>query len=297
MIKRIVLFLVALALFFGLQQLIELRTYGFCLQKIFADDIPLKAEWETEAPHAAVLERLDQPYYFLGAGSECFAFRSADGQSVIKFFKLDVMRPVYVLRGLFLENYIGSPLKRILSLRAFRIRRTFDSLKLSYDRLREETGLLYLHLTPCGQVHKTLTLYDACGIAHRVDLRTTHFFLQESATALRPHLLDLKEKGDWEEACRCVDSLCALIVERARKGFSDRDPRLKNFGFRGGRALEIDAGSFSPCDVDWRQELFFATTELHAWAEAHYPPLAAYLLRHLEMMLCVLEEKMVSFPG
>lgn len=285
MIKR---FLIALALFFGVQQLVELRTYGFCLQKIFANDIPSKAEWETAAPDAAVLERLDQPYFFLGAGSECFAFRSADGKSVIKFFKLDVMRPVYLLRGLFLENHSGSssPVERVLKMRAFRIQRTFDSLKLSYDHLREETGLLYLHLTLRGEVNKTLTLYDPCGIAHQVDLRTTRFFLQESATALRPHLLDLKKRGEWDEACRCVDSLCALIVERAQKGFSDRDPRLKNFGFSGGHALEIDAGSFTPCATAWRQELFFATTELHEWAQAHYPPLADYLSHHLEMLLC-----------
>jgi hypothetical protein len=286
--KRFFTFLVALALFFGLQQLIELRTYGFCLQKIFADDIPYNEAWETASPNADILERLGQPYFFLGAGSECFAFRSADGKNVIKFFKLDVMRPVYLLRGLFLENYSSSlsPLQRILSMRTFRIQRTFDSLSLSYEHLKEETGLLYLHLNPRGEVNKTITLYDPCGIAHMVDLRTTRFFLQESATPLRTHLLDLKKKGQWNEACHCIDSVCALIMQRAQKGFSDRDPRIKNFGFTAGRALEIDAGSFTPCPTHWPQELFFATIELHEWAAAYYPPLADYLSHHLEILLC-----------
>jgi len=283
--KKFFIFLIVLGLFLGLQQLIELRTHGFCLQKIFADDIPNSEVWTTPPPSADVLERLDQPYTFLGSGSECFAFRSADGKSVIKFFKLDVMRPVYLLRGLFLENYSGSPMQRILNMRAFRIQRTFNSLRLSYEHLKEETGLLYLHLTPQGNINKILTIYDPCGIAHKVDLRTTHFFLQEYVTPLSTHLLELKETGRWEEACRCVDFLCSLIVERSQKGFSDRDPRVKNFGFNACRAVEIDAGSFAPCATAWRQELFFATTELYEWAEVHYPPLAAYLLQHLDLYL------------
>ena len=136
-IKKFFTFLIALALFFGLQQLVERWTYGFCLQKIFAADIPFKEGWETHGQFIDVLKRLDQPYFFLGAGSECFAFLSADGESVIKFFKLDTMRPVYLLRGLFVEDYSDwgkdlaslSPVQRVLGMRAFRIQRTFDSLR------------------------------------------------------------------------------------------------------------------------------------------------------------------------
>jgi len=284
-----------IALFLGLQQLIEKKTHGFYLQKIFATDIP--SSWQTLPPDADVLKRLDQPYYFLGAGSECFAFFSADGKSVIKFFKLDKLRPVYLLRGLFIEDHSDwaeessfSFVKRVLGMRAFRIQRTFNSLKLSHDYLKEETGILYLHLNLQNIVDKKFTLYDPCGIAHTIDLNQTHFYIQESATSLTEHLLSLKEKGEWEEACRSIDSLCALIVQRAKKGFADRDPRIKNFGFIGQRALEIDTGSFIPAmqmkePQSCRQELFYATRELDEWAQKNYPDLAIYLSLHLENLL------------
>lgn len=296
--KKIFTFLTLLALFFGVQQLIEKQTYGFCLQKIFANDIPFHPEWETSPPEPDVLRRLDQPYFFLGAGSECYAFLSADGKSVIKFFKLDKLRPVYLLRGLFLEDYSKwgeelscfSSVRRILGMRAFRMQRSFNSLKLSYDYLKEETALLYLHLNTHSIVDKKLTLYDPCGIAHRVDLNQTRFYLQEAATSLTEHLLLLKEKGEWQEACRCVASLCQLIVQRSIKGFSDRDPRIKNFGFIGHYAIEIDAGSFALSSQmkkpqAYRQELFFATRELDEWAQKNYPELATYLSLHLENIL------------
>lgn len=296
--KKIFTLVLLFAFFLGLQQLIEKETYGFCLQKILATDIPLCEDWQTLPPDTNILKRLDQPYYFLGAGSECYAFLSADGKSVIKFFKLDKMRPVYLLRGLFLEDYSTHaeklcsfpPLRRILGMRIFRIQRTFNSLKVSHDYLKKETGLLYLHLNMRPIVDKRFTLYDPCGIAHTLDLNQTHFYLQESATSLTEHFLNLKEKGEWQEACRSIDSLCQLIVERASKGFADRDPRIKNFGFIGQRALEIDAGSFTPSirmkeAQSCRQELFFATRELDEWAQKHYPELATYLSLHLENML------------
>jgi hypothetical protein len=303
--KKIFTLFGLIALFLGLQQLIEKQTHGFYLQKILAHDIASRKEWQNLPPSIDVLTRLDQPYYFLGAGSECYAFLSADGKSVIKFFKLDKLRPVYLLRGLFLEDYSAFAkesscfafIKRILGMRAFRIQRTFNSLKLSHDYLKEETGILYLHLSAGDLIDKKCTLYDPCGIAHTIDLNQTHFYLQECATTLTQHFLILKEKGGWEEACRCVDSLCELIVQRALKGFADRDPRIKNFGFIGQRALEIDAGSFIPSiqmrePQSCRQELFYATRELDEWAQKNYPDLASYLSLHLENLL-----KWYTFPN
>src|SRR5690348_16854964 len=98
--NRIILFLLkalcTCGLYLGLEQLIELKTHGFCLQKIQADDLAYQVCWETPplAPSekAAVDALLAQPFYLIGAGSECFAFVSADGQAVIKFFKLNYTR-------------------------------------------------------------------------------------------------------------------------------------------------------------------------------------------------------------
>lgn len=289
------LFLV-IGLFVGLQQLIELKTHGFCLQKIYADDLPFRAEWETPE-ETEVLQLLSQPYRMIGAGSECFAFASDDGQAVIKFFKLDHARPVYLHRGIFLEDHsalagtlsnhpwtkISFPwMKRFLGMREYRIKRTFSSLKLAYDNLKEETGLLYLHLNTTDHLKKKLTIYDACGIAHQVDLDTTKFFLQKRATPLTKHFAQLKALGADEAAKKSIDSLLDMLLTRCKKGFADRDIVSRNFGYIGTKAIEIDSGSFLKNErmrEGWiyKQELFYATLELKDWLKKNYPEMVNYL--------------------
>lgn len=294
--------LCVLALFIGLQQIIELRTRGFYLQKIVESDLIAHRDWDvpdlSKEEQNAVLSVLDQPFTFLGAGSECFAFLSEDQSTVIKFFKLDTFRPVYFFRGLFSEDHRSSAgtisslyphlslffpgidgiARRVLGMREYRISRTFNSLKLSYDHFKEETGLIYLHLNPTNSFHKKGVLYDPNGIAHEIDLNTARFYLQRRAIPLEKHFLALKENKEHERAKQCVASLCAMILDRCRKGFADRDPYNKNFGFIDDRAIELDTGSFLPNPGMkekrfYKQELLFVTLELRRWAENNYPEL------------------------
>lgn len=298
--------LIALGLFIGLQQLIELKTRGFCLQKIQADDLPFQTRWETAplslAQEGEIDALLSQPYTLIGSGSECFAFASADGKAVIKFFKLDHARPVYFQKGLFLEDHSAlagtlsdHPLtkvtlpsvmqkwmKRFLGIREFRIQRTFSSIKLAYDALQEETGLLYLHLNPTSHLGKTLALYDASGIRHEIDLDTARFFLQKRAVPLEKHLAKLKRQNADELAKASIDSLIHMILSRCKKGYSDRDILNRNLGFIGTQAIEIDSGSFQKnprMQESWiyKQEIFYATLELKSWLKKNYPEMVGYL--------------------
>jgi len=302
MIKHLCKVLFAFGLFVGLQQLTEKVTHGFCLQKIQADDLPFNTRWEiaplSPQESAAVDAQLSQTFHLIGAGSECFAFVSEDGESVIKFFKLDLLRPVFLHRGVFLEDYsafagalsdhpllhfnLPHRLRRLLGIREFRLQRTFSSLKLAYDELKEETGLLYLHLNPSNHLKRSLILYDACGVQHQIDLDTAKFVLQKRATPMQQHFATLKKQGAEKEAKLSVDSFLQMLLSRCKKGYADRDVLNRNMGFIGSRAIEIDAGSFLPnprMRHPWiyKQELFYATLQLKLWMKKHYPEMAHYL--------------------
>jgi hypothetical protein len=319
MIKKITLFFlkffVSFALFIGIEQLIELKTLGFCLQKIQTDDLPYQQQWETSSLSREEEEQiktyLSQPYHLIGVGSECFAFMSEDRQTVIKFFKLDHTRPVYFNKGLFVEDHsafagtlsnhpltrliLPAPfhhlLQRFLGIREFRIQRTFSSIKLAYDNLKEETGLLYLHLNPTDNLHQTLTLYDGNAIRHKIDLDSARFFLQKCAVPLEHHFAILRKNERHEEAKKSIHSLLHLILSRCKKGFSDRDVFNKNFGFIDNHAIEIDAGSFHKdlrMQEPWmyKQELFYATLELKNWLKKHYPEMCSYLEEKVTEEIC-----------
>ncbi|MBI2812052.1 MAG: hypothetical protein HYX67_14645 [Candidatus Melainabacteria bacterium] len=299
MIRKVLLIFAVFAAFVGLQQLVEIKTRGFCLQKILADDLPYQARWETPplaSDQAAEVEQLlSQPYRLIGAGSECYAFKSEDGLAVIKFFKLDHARPVYFQKGLLQEDhsalagtlsthpltqYDNHWLKRFLGIREFRIQRTFNSIKLAYDELKDETGLIYLHLNPTTDLNRTLTLIDACGIHHKIDLDHAKFFLQKRAIPLEKHFSLLRGKD--ELAKKSIDSLVEMLLVRCKKGFADRDILNRNLGYIGTQAIEIDSGSFMKnpkMREPWlyKQELFYATLELKLWLKKHYPEMVGYL--------------------
>ncbi len=298
---RIIKFIFAIGLFIGLQQLIEIKTHGFCLQKIQTSDLPFRAKWETaplaENEEKQIADLLSEPFRMIGAGSECFAFVSEDGNTVIKFFKLDHARPVYLHRGIFSEDHSklcgtlsDHPLtkssfpwvKRWLGMREYRINRTFSSIKLAYDELKNETGLIYLHLNPTNHLQKELIIYDACGIRHKIDLDSSKFFLQKRAIPLEKHFSQLKEKQATYEAQKSIDSLIELLITRCKKGFADRDIVNRNFGYIGTQAIEIDSGSFlrNPRMKEppaYKQEIFYATLELKIWLKKNYPEMVGYL--------------------
>lgn len=277
------------------------RTDGFYLQKLFAQDIPTNPLWDTPLPSKDVEALLDQPYTFLGMGSECFTFLSQDKTTVIKFFKLDQMRFVYFKRAWKKEDHsnLDNPahwlhrlplpsslepyIQKVVGIRMFRIQNTFNSCKIAWDRLREETGLLYVHLNPTKQLHKKLVIYDKIGVKHTIDLDSTRFVMQKRAELVTPKIRKLCKEGKETEARRCIDSLVKLILERSKKGIADRDPLVKqNFGFIEDQALEIDTGSFS---IDERmknpflshRELYVETRELQEWLQKNSPDLAKYL--------------------
>lgn len=300
MIKKISFLLVGCLLYLGLQQLIELTTHGFCLQRIQACNLPHQERWETPPlsteEQLQVEKILEQPFRLIGSGSECFAFLSQDEKTVIKFFKLDQFRPVYLHRGLFLEDYSQyagtlSPrpfswrshwIDRLLGIREFRLQRTFSSIHLAFNTLKEETGLIYLHLNPSHHFKTPLTLYDSCGLAHQIDLNGAKFVLQQRASPLMTHFKELLSKGLYTEAKTSIDTLIDLLLIRCKKGISDRDIVSRNFGYIGDRAIEIDAGSFTKMDAmkeKWlyRQELLYATLELKLWLKEQDPELALYL--------------------
>ncbi len=315
-LKKIGVFASCASSYLGLEQLIEMQTKGFCLQKIIANDLPYQPRWETpplsKQEMVEVDQALNQPFRLIGSGSECFVFMSEDGRTVIKFFKLGFGRPVYYNKGLFSEDhraYAGTlsnhPLiqknkmgwlaacrQRVFGIREFRLTRTFSSCKLAYDNLKEETGVFYLHLNPSDYFHRDLTLIDKNGIAYQVPIDRAKFLLQRTAVPLEEHFAELAREKRYEEAKQSIDSLFALITNRCKKGFFDRDFINRNLGYMGNQAIEIDVGSFMPDPnmanpMVYKKELFFATLELREWLEKKAPEFLPYFDERLHEEICL----------
>lgn len=228
-------------------------------------------------------ELFAQKFTFLGRGGQSFAFVSEDGKTVLKFLKRRFSPSV------FLPNCLLPAVQKKEQYIQKKWERDARSYALAFDVLKEESGLIAVHL------HKTkaqkATIVDKLGIAHEIDLGNLAFIVQKRAT---PLLQDLAEKicaKKIDAAKETLKSVVELVRLRCSRGIADEDPRLqKNLGLLDGRPVFIDVGRFKEEDslkerAACTAHLERATARLHAWLAQESPTLASYLQELIQDVL------------
>lgn len=228
--KKIILVMSSFLLIVGCE-----RSKGFTLSKV-TSSYQKDPRWEVknDLSESELSNLFTGPYSYLGSGNHTYAFVSSDGKVVIKFFKQKHMR-------------VQSPLisSKTKARRKMEREESFSSYLLAFEKLREETGLLYLHLNPTNHLHQTLTLIDQQGKKLTVNLDEMEFLIQKKATLSFDHLEKLFSEGAYDKALLSIRSLLHLVAKRNQMGIYDQDLQFfKNFGFIENDAIEIDIGEF-----------------------------------------------------
>lgn len=209
------------------------KSFGFSLDKISSNLAP-RPEWASpNLPKERQVEIFDQPYRYLASGAEAYAFASRDGKYVIKFFRMKHLIPS-------LSDYLkpGKLARREKNLNAI-----FTAYKSAYDALKEETGLLFVHLNKTENLKRKLTVTDRIGRDHLIDLDQTEFVVQERAELIFSYLKKLLDQGDHVGVIRAKEEMLALVRTRIEKGFADQDKAVShNYGFVNGRPIHLDIG-------------------------------------------------------
>jgi hypothetical protein len=278
---RAILFLLIPLIIWGVERFCHERTGGFTLWRVSSHLSPHQ-HWKTSAlseeEKTKVATLLEQPFSYYGKGAQAFVFLSQDGQFVLKLFRHYRMRPPvwsYLLPALFSKEKT----KR----REMLLYLDFTSYALAFEQLREETGLLFVHLNKTEDLHQTLTLIDKIGIRHQIDLDQMEFLVQKRASLVPDTLQAMMEHKEINGAKAAIDELLSLLIARSKKGIFDKDPDLvTNFGFHQGKAMQIDVGRFRRDDARkeesvYKEDLIRATDPFKQWLKGKYPILAEYL--------------------
>jgi hypothetical protein len=190
----------------------DLATWGFTIARLRTSK-PLGPSRGSD-PHLI----LKQKFYLKDQGGQSYVFISADEKYVLKFFK-DMPRPWIPFK-----NYQRKKLGKLV--------RTINGYHLAFDRLQQETGLLYLHPSPTAAALPT-TLVDRLHIEHPIDLSSVYFVLQKRATPV----------STFSEST--LAQVSELLQKRASCHIADHDPRLyANLGWIDGQLVFIDPGRF-----------------------------------------------------
>lgn len=292
-IKKIAIFCAMALAVVLLKKFCYRQTDGFAIYKI-CSNFSFHPEWEI--PSATLYENtelqqiLNQPFYYLAKGAQSYVFASADGRSVIKFFRLyHLTPPSWITHLSFPLPLMPYKLQKILDKRQ-ELDKDFQSYKIAFEEMKEETGLIYMHLNKSDRLHKKLTIYDRLGIAHQLDLDQMEFLVQKKATLVFPSIDSLMQTEGTIAAKQAISDLVKLLLTRCEKGIFDKDPDLNtNFGFLGATPVQIDIGRFRKQSEQkkvgkYRDEILRITDNFRQWLDTKYPPLSEHLLNEIHQI-------------
>lgn len=209
-------------------------TEGFSEDKI-SSSLPIHPQWTIPVPTEAaqIKEILGSSFKFLGEGAQAYAFESADGKYVLKFFKMRRFSPSTA-------DYLCP---HVVRRRLKNLRWVFNGYKIAYDNFRQDTGLVFIHLAKTDYLKQKALIVDDKGIQHNIDLDKTEFVIQEKAELLFDRLAKLQKARDQQGVQKSIAGVLALVKRRIEKGYADRDKGVSNnYGFVGERAIQLDIG-------------------------------------------------------
>lgn len=284
------LYLLFGATLYFLPDLCRLTTDGFSIARI-TSEFPFPCSWEdsglisTDKEIDAILA---QPFSYLGSGGQCFAFASQDGRYVIKFFKTRFIK----FGALYFQTmpcFSKTTQQRKIDKALFKLRRDFNSYAIAAHDLKQETGILYVHLNKSAHLDKTLFITDKLGIGHHIDLDRFEFAIQRRAELAYPHIESLIKNHELEKAKQAMASLIHLSKMRCEKGIFDEDAKIeRNFGFLDAQPIFIDIGRFvkDPSRKDpaiYQRDLALIARQMHTWITSYYPDLLSYFQEALQI--------------
>lgn len=266
--KILLLTLFALSLF-GIERFCYKQTRGFRIWKIqsvpFAsaqstEDLFEEREWEK------IEDILSKPFTYLGSGGQTYVFASSDGKYVLKFIK----------------KKIRDQLPFLAQNQKNRLEKVYRSFDLAWSCLKEQTGLVYLHLTPNGKITGQAQLTDAIGCTHLVKLDKTAFAVQKRVPRMREQFHSWMANDELQKAKDYLSSLVALFTTQRPKGIEYHDVRCNNLGLLDGEAILFDLGSFCLRDPEQKKvDLHHELRRIDSFFQIH----SQELQEHLEQLL------------
>lgn len=247
-IPRWIKTILILSLIVGVERFCHKKTRGFRPHKIYSH-FPYEESFAIAPLEKDSKEKintiLSQPFSFLGDGGQGYSFVSQDGQYVLKLFKLHHVRVPSFVKSIAPYLPFGGHLQDWIKERDKDKERMLSSCKIAYDYLAKETAIVYAHINASSDHLPSVTLYDAIGAIHHIDMDRAVFALQRKADLAFTHLKQDLSRHDEKAAKAAIDDFLTFLAERCQKGVEDRDTGLKrNFGYLDGKLMEIDVGSF-----------------------------------------------------
>lgn len=219
-----------------------------------------------------------QDFHYMGAEEVSYSFLSSDNKYVLKLFNIKKLSPK---RWLKLIPFPGLDAYRfqMVDKRILLQEEIFSSYKLAYEKLQQETGVIFAHLNRTSDLHLRVHLYDRMHNCYSLNLDQYAFCVQKKATLVRDRIAALMLEGKRSEALDVVKALLDHVVSQCKKGYVDQDcKRGCYFGFAEDKVIHFDPGKilYDPAakkPAYFQREILKVGKKLEDWLCDRFPDL------------------------
>ncbi len=269
--------------------MILILIFGFILARIYyrvTDDfrignityeLPHHKEWEIPQPNekeqAHLNAILSQKFYYLGKGSQCYAFSSEDDHYVIKFFKFKHLKPHWLIELAPFSRYRTQQNAR----KQRKLHSLFEGYRLAYEVYREQSGLVYVHLNKTKKTYKPFTLYDKIGLQRHIDLDNVVFVIQKKGKTTRNVLLEDLSRHDLLAAKEHIRKILDFYAYEYSLGIFDKDHGvLHNTGFLDNIPFRLDVGKLKEnkalqINEEAKKDITQISDKFKEWVKIYFP--------------------------
>jgi hypothetical protein len=215
---------------------------------------------------------------YLGHGTQAVAFVSSDNKYVLKFFLsegIEAKKRKHFLSPLrLIPGYRKERIAKNRSKRANRWKIALESYAFAFEHMKEESGLISMHLHPSSHLFPRCIVRDRYGKGHDIDLDRTVFVLQKKTTLVPQHFSQIQSLAEYQKSVVIIEQ---FFENRARKGiFETKDdfPLEKNYGFLDGHLIFLDPGRIGysrAIEENPHEEIERMKTRLHQWLANRCP--------------------------
>lgn len=260
-------------------------TDGFAVGNI-TSELAYDPRWNTrplnKAQWGEVEKALSQPYHYFSKGCQSYVFESEDHQYVLKFIKYQRFRNHFWVDWIGHLPVFDKYIKEKNRKKRKKLENILSGWCIAYEELKNETGVIYVHLNKTDEQLGTLSITDKMGVQHELHLDEMEFMIQRKARMLTETIHQLMANEEQEAAKTLLGKLLKTILLEYEMGISDNDQALmQNTGVLDGNPIHIDIGQFvHRRDVQnpqlMKQQLFNRTYLFIVWLNNHYPELGEY---------------------
>ena len=268
----------SLCIFFVAISFIPIKQYfidGFSPAKVlFISSCNQDGQSVNEELSETVASILEQKFTYLDKGRQAYVFESADKKFVLKILRKDrVSYPLWAKWSAFFSDFE----KRIIGEKKKKFKFWIKSFSLVNTFAKDETGLIYCHLSPSGGLNKKILLLDGFRVEHSLNADQMIFMIQKKTIPLKDLLL---KANDFPK--EMVDAFFHTICFRMNKGLVNKTRRcIYNLGYLDGKIVEYDVGEWAiKRDLkdakEFEKELNRYTAHFQKWIEKNIPDSANY---------------------